>query len=164
MTDLRDKLIALDREGLEQEAARLGISVTESMSRAELIIAIETVNAHHELGAIQSFREYRVLISGLILVTIATIVWAFDTYLLLAGLHVIFFDVVSSLIPSLIYWVLRALGGCLIAAALISLAFKKGDERMTPVVRGALITVTVLIIIIVIISIPFPGNWLTMYP
>ena len=163
MTDLRDKLLALDRDGLEREASRMGIIVTESMSRAELITSIERSNTHRELGVIQSFWEYRVLISGLIFVTLATIVLAIDTYLLLAGLYMAILGVATSPIPSLIYLVCRALGGFLIAAALISLVFKKGYEKITPVVRAALIIGAVLIIIIVIVSIPFPGDWLT-YP
>ena len=164
MTDLRDKLLAMDREGLEREASRMGIIVTESMSRADLITSIEKANAHRELGEIQSFWEYRVLISGLIFVTMATIVLAIDTYLLLTGLYSTIFNVATSPIPSLIYLVCRALGGFLIAAALISLVFKKGYQRITPVVRAALIIGAVLIIIIVIVSVPFPGDWLTMYP
>ena len=159
MTSLRDELLALDREGLEQEASRLGISGTESLSRAELIVLIEKTSARRELGDIQSFWEYRVLISGLIVVTIGTIVWVIDTYLLLTDLHVVFFDVASSLIPSLIYLVSRVIGGFLIAAALFSLGSKKRDERITPVVRASLIVVSVLIIIIVIISVSFPVNW-----
>ena len=164
MTDLRDKLLAMDREGLEKEASRLGIIVTESMSRAELITSIEKANAHLELGDIQSFWEYRSLISGLILVTIATIVLAVDTYLLLTGFYSLITSVASSPIPPLVYLVCRALGGFLIAAALISLVFKKGYQRITPVVRAALIIGAVLTIIIVIVSVPFPGDWLTMYP
>lgn len=164
MTDLRDKLLALDREDLEQEASRLGIIVTESMSRAELITSIEKANTHLELGDIQSFWEYRSLISGLILVTTATIVLAIDTYLLLTGLYSQIFGVASSPLPPLIYMVCRALGGFLISAALISLVFKKGYQRITPVVRAALIIGAVLIILIVIVSVPFPGDWLTMLP
>lgn len=164
MTDLRDKLLEMDRDGLEKEASRLGIIVTESMSRAELITSIEKTNAKSELGDIQSFWEYRVLIAGLIFVTVATIVLAIDTYLLLAGLYVELLDVTSSPIPTLIYLVSRSLGGFLIAAALISLVFKKGYQRITPVVRAALIIGAVLIIIIVIVSVPFPNDWLTMSP
>lgn len=154
----------MDRDGLEKEASRLGIMVTESMSRAELITSIEKTNAQHEFGDIQSFWEYRVLIAGLISVTIATVVLAVDTYLLLANLYFGLFGVASSPIPSLIYLVCRALGGFLIAAALISLVFKKGYQRITPVVRAALIIGAVLIIIIVIVSVPFPIDWLRMYP
>jgi hypothetical protein len=154
----------MDREGLEKEALRLGIILTESMSRAELITSIEKTNAQQELGDIQSFWEYRLLIVGLISVTVATIVLAVDTYLLLAGLYFTLFGVASSPIPSLIYLVSRALGGFLIAAALISLVFKKGYQRITPVVRAALIIGAVLIIIIVIVAVPFPNDWLTMLP
>ncbi len=164
MTDLRDKLLALDREGLEKEASQRGIIVTESMSRAELITSIEKANARHELGDIQSFWEYRVLISGLVFVTIATIVLAIDTYLLLTDLYVQIFSISSSPIPALIYMICRALGGFLIAAALISLVFKTGYQRITPLVRAALIISAVLIIIIVIVSVPFPGDWLSMLP
>ena len=164
MTDLRDKLLELDREGLEKEASRLGVIVTESMSRAELITSIEKANAHLELGDIQSFWEYRGLISGLILVTIATIVLAVDTYLLLTGLYLQIFNITSSPIPPLVYLVCRSLGGFLISAALLSLVFKKGYQRITPVVRAALIIGAVLIIIIVIVSVPFPGDWISMHP
>jgi len=164
LTDLRDKLLALDREGLEKEASRLGIIVTESMSRAELITSIEKANARLELGDIQSFWEYRGLISGLILVTIATIVLAVDTYLLLTSLYFQIFNVASSPVPLLIYLVCRSLGGFLISASLLSLVFKKGYQRITPVVRAALIIGAVLIIIIVIVSVPFPGDWISMLP
>ncbi len=164
MTDFRDKLLALDREGLEKEASRLGIIVTESMSRAELITSIEKANAHLELGDIQSFWEYRGLISGLIFVTVATIVLAIDTYFLLTGLYIQIFDVASSPVPPLIYLVCRSLGGFLISAALLSLVFKKGYQRITPVVRAALIIGAVLIIIIVIVSVPLPGDWLSLHP
>ncbi|MFX1299651.1 MAG: hypothetical protein ACFFAL_08550 [Promethearchaeota archaeon] len=164
MTDLRDKLLALDREGLEKEASQLGIIVAESMSRAELITSIEKANAHLELGDIQSFWEYRSLISGLIFVTVATIVLAFDTYFLLTGLYLQFFFVASSPIPPLIYLICRSLGGFLISASLLSLVFKKGYQRITPVVRAALIIGAVLIIIIVIVSVPFPGDWISWLP
>lgn len=158
MVDLRDKLLAMDRDGLEEEASRLDVLVTESMSRAELITSIEKANAWRELGDIQSFWEYRVLIAGLFFVTAATIVLAIDTYFLLQGLSF------TSPIPALIYLVCRALGGFLIATALLSLVFKKGYQRITPVVRAALIIGAVLIIIIVIVLVPFPNQWLTIYP
>lgn len=154
----------MDRDGLEKEASRLDIIVTESMSRAELITSIEKTNAQHEFGDIQSFWEYRVLIAGLIFVTAATIVLAIDTYLLLGGHYFELVGAASLPIPSLIYMVCRGLGGFLIAAALISLVFKKGYQRITPVVRAALIIGAVLIIIIVIVSVPFPSDWLAMLP
>ena len=74
MTDLRDKLLTLDRKGLEKEAEKLGISVSESMSRAELITLIEKQYALQEFGELKTFSEHRFLIVGLFFVTLATFI------------------------------------------------------------------------------------------
>ena len=65
MADLRDKLLTLDRKGLEKEAKKLGLSVTASMSRAELITLIEKQYALQEFGELKTFSEHRFIIVGL---------------------------------------------------------------------------------------------------
>lgn len=155
MTDLRDKLLTLDRKGLEKEAEKLGISVSESMSRAELITLIEKQYALQDFGELKSFSEQRFLIVGLFFVTLATFVLATLTYFELIGT-----PLTSILAP--IYVVFRGLGGFLIAAALILLALKTGYQSITPIVRAALIIGAILIIIVVLVFMPLPAQW--VYP
>ncbi len=155
MTDLRDKLLTLDRKGLEKEAEKLGLSVTDSMSRAELITLVEKQYALQEFGELKSFSEQRFLIVGLFFVTLATFVLATLTYFELIGT-----SLTSILAP--IYVVFRGLGGFLIAAALILLALKTGYQSITPLVRAALIIGAVLIIIVVLVFMPLPAQW--VYP
>ncbi len=152
MTDLRDKLLTLGRKGLEKEAEQLGIKVTDSMSRAELITLIEKQYALQEFGELKSFSEHRFLIVGLFFITLATFILALITY---------FQFTTPSLIPILapIYIVFRGLGGFLIGAALFSLALKTGYQSITPIVRAALIIGGALIIIIVLMFIPLPPQW-----
>ncbi len=154
MTDLRDKLLTLDRKGLEKEADKLGITITESMSRAELITLIEKQYALQEFGELKSFSEHRFLIVGLFFVTLATFILALLT---LFELQVPSNPLTAVLAP--IYIVFRGLGGFLIAAALISLALKTGYKSITSVVRASLIIGAVLIIIVVLIFIPLPAQW-----
>lgn len=154
MTDLRDRLLTLDRKGLEKEADKLGITVTESMSRAELITLIEKQYALQEFGELKSFSEHRFLIVGLFFVTLATFILALLT---LFELQVPSNPLTAVLAP--IYIVFRGLGGFLISAALISLALKTGYKSITPVVRASLIIGAVLIIIVVLIFIPLPTQW-----
>ncbi|MFX1565912.1 MAG: hypothetical protein ACFFCH_07975 [Promethearchaeota archaeon] len=152
MTDLRDKLLTLDRKGLEKEAEKLGITVNEVMSRAELITLIEKQYALQEFGELKSFSEHRFLIVGLFFVTLSTFFLALITYFQFTS---------PSLTPILapIYVVFRGLGGFLIAAALFSLALKTGYQSITPVVRAALIIGATLIIIIVLVFVPLPPQW-----
>ncbi len=152
MTDLRDKLLTLDRKGLEKEADKLGITVTESMSRAELITLIEKQYALQEFGELRSFSEHRFLIVGLFFVTLATFILALLTYFEMTPT-----SLTSILAP--IYIVFRGLGGFLIVAALFSIALKTGYQSITPVVRAALIIGGVLIIIVVLVFIPLPSQW-----
>jgi len=152
MTDLRDKLLTLHRKGLEKEAEKLGIAVTEAMSRAELITLIEKQYALQEFGELKSFSEHRFLIVGLFFITLATFILALITYFEFTTM-----GLTSILAP--IYIVFRGLGGFLIAAALFSLALKTGYQSITSNVRAALIIGAVLIIIIVLVFIPLPPEW-----
>ncbi len=153
MTDLRDKLLTLDRKGLEKEADKLGITVADSMSRAELITLIEKQYALREFGELKSFSEHRFLIVGLFFVTLASFILALITLFYSQGLT----QLTSVIAP--IYIVFRGLGGFLIAAALFSLALKTGYQSITPVVRAALIISAVLIIIVLLVFIPLPSQW-----
>lgn len=157
MTDLRDKLLTLDRKGLEKEADKLGIKVTDSMSRAELITLIEKQYALQEFGELKSFSEHRFLIVGLFFVTLATFILALVT---LFQLQTAPQNNVLTAFLAPIYIVFRGLGGFLIAAALISLALKTGYRNITPVVRASMILGAVLIIIVVLVFIPLPTQWI----
>jgi hypothetical protein len=155
MTDLRDKLLTLDREGLEQEADKLGIKVTKSMSRAELITQIEKQYALQDFGEIHAFSEQRFILVGLLFVLIATFILTLET---LFQFQPHLTNQFTWLLAPL-YLVFRGLGGFLIAAALFSLALKTGYRSITPVVRAALIIGAVLIIIVVIVFLPLPLQW-----
>ncbi|MFW9831658.1 MAG: hypothetical protein ACFFD8_07780 [Candidatus Thorarchaeota archaeon] len=156
MTDLRDKLLTLDRKGLEREADKLGIKVNDSMSRAELITLIEKQYALQEFGELKSFSEHRILIIGLFFVTLATFLLAILT---LFQLQVAPQNSALLVVLAPIYIVFRGLGGFLIAAALISLALKTGYQNITPVLRASLIIGAVLIIIVVLVWVPLPTQW-----
>ncbi len=149
MTDIRDRLLTLDRKGLEKEAEKVGVLITEPMSRAELITLIEKQYALQEFGELKSFSEHRFLIVGLFFVTLATFILALLTFL-----------VTLTWILAPIYIVFRGLGGFLIAAALFSLALKSGYKSITPIVRAVLTISAVLIIIVVIVFIPLPAQWI----
>jgi len=154
MTDSRDRLLALDRKGLEAEARRLGLSVTSSMSRAELITLIERHYAQQDFGDMRSYGELRILIVGLFFVTFATFVLALDTlYELGPGSN----PLAYVLVP--IYIVLRSLGGFLVSAALFSLGLKGGNRFLTSGMRAAFILGAVLVIISVFLFMPLPKDW-----
>jgi hypothetical protein len=152
LTDLRDKLLTLDREGLAREAHKLGIAATESMSRAELITIIEKQYALQEFGELKSYSEYRFVFVGLFFIALATFILALLTFLEITGWSL-------SWIVAPIYLVFRGLGGFILAAALMSLAFKTSYQNITPVVRAALIIGAVLIIVVVLVIIPLPAQW-----
>jgi hypothetical protein len=152
LTDLRDKLLTLDREGLAREAHKLGIAATESMSRAELITIIEKQYALQEFGELKSYSEYRFVFVGLFFIALATFILALLTFLEITGWSL-------SWIVAPIYLVFRGLGGFILAAALMSLAFKTSYQNITPIVRAALIIGAVLIIVVVLVIIPLPAQW-----
>jgi hypothetical protein len=154
MPDIRDKLLARDRKGLEVEARRLGLSVTSSMSRAELITLIERHYALQDFGDLQSFGELRLLIVGLGFVVFATFVFALDT---LFELGVGTNPWAYVLVP--LYLVLRGLGGFLISAALFSVGLKAGHRSITPAMRAAVILGAVLVVISVFLFMPLPKDW-----
>jgi len=154
MPDDRDRLLTLDRKGLEAEARRLGLSVASSMSRAELITLIERHYALQEFGDLQSFGEHRFLIVGLFFVAFATFILALDTlYELSPGTNAF----APILVP--VYLVFRSLGGFLISAALFSLGLKVGQRSITPAMRAAFILGAVLVVISVFMFIPLPKDW-----
>jgi hypothetical protein len=154
MPDDRDRLLTLDRKGLEAEARRLGLTVAGSMSRAELITQIERHYALQELGELRAFGEHRFLIMGLFFVAFATFVLALDTlYELSPGTNAL----APILVP--IYLVFRSLGGFLISAALFSLGLKVGHWNITPAMRAAFILGAVLVVISVFMFIPLPKDW-----
>jgi hypothetical protein len=155
MTDLRDQLLTLDRAGLVKEAEKLGLKVSDSMSRAELITLIEKEHALQEFGELKSFSEHRFLIVGLFFVTLATFILAFETlFTITAGMNVF------TAMFATIYLVFRGLGGFLIAVALITIALKPSYQSLTPLVRAALIIGAVVIVIFVLILAPLPSQWL----
>ena len=145
----------LNRKELEEDAEALGLRVTKSMSRAELITKIEQQYALQEFGEIKAFSEHRFLIVGLFFVTLATFILALLTYFDLNG---------QPLTPILapIYIVFRGLGGFLIAAALFSLGLKTEYRSVTPIMRAAFIIGAVLIVLIVIVLIPLPNQWVPL--
>jgi hypothetical protein len=154
MPDDRDRLLTLDRKGLEAEARRLGLTVAGSMSRAELITQIERHYALQELGELRAFGEHRFLIVGLFFVAFATFILALDTlYELSPGTNAL----APILVP--IYLVFRSLGGFLISAALFSLGLKVGHWNITPAMRAAFILGAVLVVISVFMFIPLPKDW-----
>ena len=155
MPDIRDKLLKLDREGLEEEAKKLGLTVSSTMSRAEIITLIEQQYALKEFGDFRVYGERRYLIIGLFFVTIATFILALDTLFRLTSGIWTAFDFV--LIP--IYLIFRGLGGFLIAAALFSLGLKSSYRSVTPIMRAAFIIGAVLVLIIVIVWLPLPNQW-----
>lgn len=153
MADLRDKLLTLDRKGLEKEAKKLGISVTASMSRAELITLIEKQYALQEFGELKTFSEHRFIIVGLFFITLATFILALEFLFQIQS------GMVFTMILIPIYIVFRGLGGFLIAAALISLALKTGYRSITPIIRAALVIGAVLVIIVVLVLLPPFNYW-----
>ncbi|MFX1562719.1 MAG: hypothetical protein ACFFDP_05380 [Promethearchaeota archaeon] len=155
MPDIRDKLLTLDRKGLEEEARRLGLSVKSTMSRAELITLIEKETALQEFGELQPFSEYRFLIIGLFFVTIASFILALQTLFVLQLGNDNLFGVI--LVP--IYLVFRGLGGFLLSSALFSLGLKTGYRTITPVMRASFILGAVLVLIIVLVWLPLPASW-----
>ncbi|MFX0167762.1 MAG: hypothetical protein ACFE89_08630 [Candidatus Hodarchaeota archaeon] len=155
MTDLRDKLLTLDRAGLVKEADKLGLKVSDAMSRAELITLIEKEHALQEFGELKTLSEHRFLIVGLFFVTLATFILAFETlFTLQSGTNVF----TAMLAP--IYLVFRGLGGFLIAVALIMIALKTSYQSITPLVRAALIIGAILIVTFALFFMPFPAQWL----
>ncbi len=155
MPDIRDELLNLDRDGLEVKAKQLGLEVTSSMSRAELITLIEQHYAMEEFGELRSFSEHRFLIIGLFLITLATFILA---------LHTLFHILIPQGNPFAVitipfYIIMRGLGGFFIAAALFSLGLKTGYRTITPIMRASFILGAVLIILIVLILMPLPPQW-----
>jgi hypothetical protein len=155
MPDIRDKLLTLDRKGLEEEARRLGLSVKSTMSRAELITLIERETALQEFGELQPFSEYRFLIIGLFFVTIASFILALQTLFELQLANENLFAII--LVP--VYLVFRGLGGFLISSALFSFGLKTGYRTITPVMRAAFIIGAVLVLLVVLVWMPLPSQW-----
>jgi len=155
MTDLRDQLLTLDRTKLVKEAEKLGLKVSDSMSRAELITLIEKEHALQEFGELQSISEHRFLLVGILFITLATFVLAFETlFTITAGMNVF------TAMFATVYLVFRGLGGFLIAVALMVIALKPGYKSLTPLVRASLIIGAVVIIVSVLIFMPLPSQWL----
>ncbi len=155
MTNKRDKLLKLNRRELEAEARKLGLSVSSSMSRAELITLIEQQYALQEFGDIQSFSEHRFLIAGLFFVTIATFILAWLSLIQIQSPDA--FPVVSIILVPM-YIIIRCFGGFLVAAALFSLALKD-YKNISPVTRAACILGAILVAIVVIVLVPMPQAW-----
>jgi hypothetical protein len=155
MTNKRDKLLKLSRRELEAEARSLGLSVSDSLSRAELITLIEQQYALQEFGELRTFSEHRFLIAGLFFVTMATFILAWLSLIQIQTPTIIPF-VSIILVP--MYIIVRCFGGFLIAAALFSLALK-GYRNLSPVTRAACILGAILVTIIVIVLVPMPNQW-----
>jgi len=141
-----DRLLKMSREELEAEARSLGLQVTDKMSRAELITLIEQHHTLHELQEHVPPPELRLLLVGLLLVTLSTFVLALDTFYELA-LSPYWNPQASVLVP--IYLALRGIGGFLMAAALFSLALKP-SQSITPQLKIACMLVGVIILLFVI--------------
>ncbi|MFX1562024.1 MAG: hypothetical protein ACFFDP_01820 [Promethearchaeota archaeon] len=154
MPDIRDKLLTLDRKGLEEEARRLGLSVKSTMSRAELITLIEKETALQEFGELQPFSEYRFIIIGLFFVTLSSFLLALQTLFELMATENPFGII---LVPA--YLVFRGLGGFLLCSALFSLSLKTGYRTITPVMRAAFILGAVVVLIVVLVWLPLPSQW-----
>lgn len=155
MTNKRDKLLKMNRRELEAEARSLGLTISSSMSRAELITLIEQQYALQEFGDIQSFSEHRFLIAGLFFVTIATFILA---WLSLIQIQTPSIMPVVSIILVPMYIIIRCFGGFLVAASLFSLALK-GYKNLSPVTRAACILGAILVTIVVIVLVPMPQAW-----
>lgn len=154
MSDIRDQLLKLDRDDLAEKAKELGISITDTMSRAEIITLIEQRQALQEFGEIRTFSEQRFLIVGLFFMLLAVFILSIQTlYYLQTGTNVL----APILVP--LYLVFRALGGFIISATLFSLGLKTGYRSITPVMRATFIIGAVLIIIVVLVFIPLPTQW-----
>jgi len=156
MQNVDDRLLKMSREELEEEARSMGLAVTKEMSKAELVILIERQRAMQELDELQPINEFRLLLAGILSITVAAFVLALDTFHELATGHY-WNPIASLLIP--IYLTLRSIGGFLMAAGFFSLALKNRARSITPVIRAICIIGGLVVILVVVLLVPLPYQW-----